>query len=84
MLAVAQMVGFGRNRKKCLIFQWGLTDSLSASCLRAQGLRQRLQSPICSPGPGSLVMRRCVVVVAALLSALAVVGSAEARSTWTA
>jgi hypothetical protein len=30
--AVAQRVGFGPGRsKKCLIFQWGLTDSLSAA-----------------------------------------------------
>jgi hypothetical protein len=28
--AVAQMVGFGPRRSKCLIFQWGLSNSLSA------------------------------------------------------
>jgi hypothetical protein len=27
---VAQTVGFGLGRSKCSIFQWGLTDSLSA------------------------------------------------------
>jgi hypothetical protein len=31
--AVAQTVGFGLGRSKCLIFQWGFTDTLSAAAL---------------------------------------------------
>jgi hypothetical protein len=29
--AVAKVVGFALKSKKCFIFQWGLTDTLSAT-----------------------------------------------------
>jgi hypothetical protein len=33
VFGVAQMVGFGLRRSKCFIFQWELTDTLSAAAL---------------------------------------------------